>query len=216
MNTTPSSGGEPPQYCGKRTSSARVFGVPLLNRNGPVPIIPLATHVPGLSGDRGRLDDRLVRRLADEVRERPVGDERRNSTVYGPLLITPAGERRLLGIAEKSCDVAADMYCLKLATTSSALKVLPLWNLTPRRSWNVQTVAFVFAFQLVASAGLTCSCWLEKVRYSPIRLAKASEPASLSRTGSKLEPALVAPTRIVPPRFCATASVAPNAASSPM
>ena len=31
-------------------------------------------------------------------------------------------------------------YCLKLATTSSAVIVLPLWNLTPRRSWNVQTV----------------------------------------------------------------------------
>ena len=25
-----------------------MFGVPLLNRNGPVPIMPLETHVPGL------------------------------------------------------------------------------------------------------------------------------------------------------------------------
>ena len=43
---------------------------------------------------------------------------------------------------------------LKVATTSSALKVLPLWNLTPWRSFTVQTLASSLV-QEVASSGWT-------------------------------------------------------------
>ncbi len=82
---------------------------------------------------------------------------RRNSTVYGPLLTTPSGPSRFAGIAERISDGVTDRYCLKVATTSSAFIVLPLWNLTPRRSWNVHLVSVAFGFQLVASHGFTCS-----------------------------------------------------------
>ena len=71
-------------------------------------------------------------------------------------------------------------YCLKLATTSSAVIVLPLWNLTPLRSWNVHVVRVLFGFQLVASQGFTCRALFENVRNSPQIPASPSEPASRS------------------------------------
>ena len=71
-------------------------------------------------------------------------------------------------------------YCLKLATTSSAFKVLPLWNFTPLRIWKVQTVRAALGFQLVASHGFTSNLLFVQVRYSPGIPARPSEPASLS------------------------------------
>ena len=139
----------------------------------------------------------------------------RNCTVYGPVFTTPSGPSRLGGIAPSSCDVVSVRYCLKLATTSSAFMVLPLWNFTPLRSWNVHIVRLAFGFQLVASHGFTWSALFENVRYSPGIPAKASDPASRRWYGSRLEANAVSPTRSVPPRFCAS-PVAPNAGSSPM
>ena len=89
-----------------------------------------------------------------------------------------------------------------LATTSVAVIVLPLWNLTPLRIWNVQTVASAFGFQLVASHGTTLPCGFVNVRYSPGMPASASAPPSLSRYGSS-EPPPVSPTRSVPPAWTA-------------
>ncbi len=76
---------------------------------------------------------------------------------------------------------------MKLATTSSAFIVLPLWNFTPRRSWNVQTVRALFGFQLDASHGFTWNLLFVQVRNSPGMPARPSEPASLSPYGSSFE-----------------------------
>jgi hypothetical protein len=70
-------------------------------------------------------------------------------------LTTPDGSIIVAGSAERICDVFWFRYCLKLATTSSAVSVLPLWNLTFLRIWNVQTVRSLFGFQLVASQGFS-------------------------------------------------------------
>ena len=111
----------------------------------------------------------------------------RNCTVYGPVLTTPSGPIIEAGSAPRACESFTDRYCLMLATTSSAFSVLPLWNLTPRRIWNVQTVRALFGFQLVASHGLTWSLLFVYVRYSPGMPARPSDPASLSPYGSRLE-----------------------------
>src|SRR5262249_165601 len=135
---------------------------------------------------------------------------RRNCTVYGPVLTTPSGPMRLGGSAPTACEVFSERYCLKLATTSSAVIVLPLWNLTPLRIWNVQTVRSWFGFQLGASDGFTWSALFVKVRNSPEKPVRASEPASRSRYGSRPDVNAVRPTRMVPP-ILAGAMVAPNA-----
>src|SRR5438552_16943502 len=93
-----------------------------------------------------------------------LGEVRWNWTVYFPAFRTPSGGSRLAGIADRSCDFGLPASCLKLATTSSAVISLPLWNLTPLRSWNVHDVAVVFGFVLVASHGLTWRAGLEDVR----------------------------------------------------
>ena len=115
----------------------------------------------------------------------PIGDLSRKTTVYGPFADTPAASKN--GI-RPAFDPFAPTYCFMLATTSFAVIVLPLWNLTPLRIWNVHTVASAFGFQLVASQGTTLPCGFVKVRYSPGMPANASEPPSLSRYGSSEPP----------------------------
>ena len=44
---------------------------------------------------------------------------------------------------------------LKLKQTAAELNGVPSWNVTPLRSWNVQVLPFLEAFQLVASLGTT-------------------------------------------------------------
>ena len=126
-----------------------------------------------------------------------MGDLSRNTTVYGPVAETPdvskKGER-------PAFDPFAPTYCFMLATTSAAVSVLPLWNFTPLRIWNVHTVASAFGFQLVASHGRILPCGSVNVRYSPGMPASASAPPSLSRYGSS-DPPPVSPTRSVPPAW---------------
>ncbi len=100
-----------------------------------------------------------------------------------------------------------------LATTSLDVISWPLWNLTPLRSWKVQTVASLFGLQLVASAGRTLACGSVNVRYSPGMPANASDPPSLSFHGSSELPGAVMPSRSVPPA-CTGSSCAPKATSA--
>ena len=79
-------------------------------------------------------------------------------------------------------------YCFRLATTSWAVNVLPLWNLTPLRIWKVHTVASSFGLKLVASQGTTRPSGVVKVRYSPGMPENASDGPSLSRYGSSDAP----------------------------
>src|SRR5262249_27827859 len=112
----------------------------------------------------------------------PVGCCRWNSTVYGPFLTTPDGARIPL-----KTDAAADVApvrTLYVATTSSAVSAWPLWKWTPLRIWNVQTVAVLFGFQLVASHGCRCRFGSENVRNSPGMLATPRPPSSASLLGS--------------------------------
>src|SRR3990170_3188809 len=171
--------------------------------------MPLATQVPGLPAIAAGWMIAWYVVWLTRFGNALFGDLSRNWTVYGPVLTTPDGSRRLNGIAERSSDVFSVRYCLKLATTSAAVIVLPWWNLTPRRSWNVQTVRSALGFQLVASHGFTCRALFENVRNSPGMPARASEPASLSRYGSTLEANAVKPTRSVPPLFCDATERAP-------
>ena len=139
--------------------------------------MPLLTHVPGLRRDRRRLDDRLVRRLAQQVRERA---ERRLEPEDDGV---SAGGRHSGGVEERAEAGVRPLatYCFIEATTSADVISLPLWKRTPLRSWNVQTVASLFGFQVVASIGRTCAWGLVNVRYSPGMPAKASAPPSFRR-----------------------------------
>ena len=90
---------------------------------------------PGLRRDRRRLDDRLVGRLADEVREH--ADRRlepEDAPCTGPVADTPAASKNG---DRPAFEPLAPTYCFMLATTSAEVIVLPLWNLTPLRIWNV-------------------------------------------------------------------------------
>src|SRR3972149_1089072 len=142
--------------------------------------MPLATQVPGLPAIAAGWMIAWYVVWLTRFGNALFGDLSRNWTVYGPVLTTPDGSRRLNGIAERSSDVFSVRYCLKLATTSSAVIVLPLWDLTPRRGWNVQTVRAGFGPPLGRSHGFACSLLLENVRYSPGMPANASAPAVLS------------------------------------
>ena len=126
------------------------------------------------------------------------------STVYGPLAETPAASKYGL---RPAFDCFTPTYCFRLATTSLEVIVWPLWNLTPLRSWNVQAVASLFGFQLVASHGTHTPFGFVNVRYSPGMPASARAPPSLRRYGSSEAPGAVSPTRIVPPAFAATRCV---------
>ena len=86
-----------------------------------------------------------------------------------------------------------------LATTSAAVSVLPLWNLTPLRIWNVHTVASAFGFQLVASQGRIFPCGFVKVRYSPGMPANAERAAVVEQVRLERVRLPVRPTRSVPP-----------------
>ena len=151
-----------------------------MRRNGPVPIIPLATQVPGLFAIAAgwMIAWYVVWLISEGIAA--FGEFRWKATVYFPTFRIPDGSRSVFGIADRSCEVFWPVYCLKLATTSSAVISLPLWKLTPRRSWNVHTVPFLFGFQLVANHGFTWSAAFEKVRNSPGIPASPSDPASRS------------------------------------
>src|SRR3970040_895595 len=100
--------------------------------------MPLATQVPGLPAIAAGWMIAWYVVWLTRYGNALFGDLSRNWTEYGPVLTTPSGPRRLGGIAPSISDAFSVRYSLKLATTSSAVIVLPLWNFTPRRSWNVQ------------------------------------------------------------------------------
>ena len=75
--------------------------------------------------------------------------------MFGPDADTPEASKNG---DRPAFEPLAPTYCFMLATTSAAVSVLPLWNLTPFRIWNVHTVASAFGFQLVASQGTTFPC----------------------------------------------------------
>ena len=131
--------------------------------------------------------------------------------MYGPVAETPDASKNG---DRPAFEPLALTYCFMLATTSFAVIVLPSWNLTPLRIWNVQTVASAFGFQLVASHGTTCPCGFVNVRYSPGMPANASEPPSFSRYGSSEAPNAAMPTRIVPPALTAVAARARDGAAA--
>ena len=82
----------------------------------------------------------------------PIGDLSRTTTVYCPRAETPDASKNG---REAGVRALAVTYCFMLATTSCAVSVLPLWNLTPLRIWNVHTVASAFGLKLDASQGTT-------------------------------------------------------------
>ena len=139
-----------------------------------------------------------------------MGDFSLKTTVYRPVAETPEASK--YGVSP-AFDALLPTYCFMLATTSAAVSVLPSWNLTPLRIWNVHTVAFAFGFQLVASDGTTCPFGFVNVRYSPGMLEKASAPPSLSRYGSMGPAGAVRPTRIVPPALPAARRVRASGAA---
>src|SRR5580765_7466438 len=97
-------------------------------RKGPVPIIPLDTHVSGFAAmAAGWMIAWYVVWLTRNGNAL-FGALSRNCTEYCPVLTTPEGSIIVGGSADRICDVFWLRYCLKLATTSSALRVLPLWN----------------------------------------------------------------------------------------
>jgi hypothetical protein len=97
---------------------------------------------------------------------------------------TPSGERTPLK-AESACDPDfGSTRRLNVATTSSARIVPPFWNLTPRRSLNVQTLASWLGFQLVASSGERVRFGFARFRNSPTMLVASAPPWAASRWGS--------------------------------
>ena len=143
-----------------------------------MPIIPALTQPPGCAAIAAGWMIAWYVVWLTRYGNTPIGDLSRKTTVYCPLAVTPAGSK--YGV-RPALELFSRTYCRMLATTSWAVSVFPLWNLTPRRIWNVHTVASAFAFQLVASAGRTRPCGFVKVRYSPGMPANASEPPSLRR-----------------------------------
>ncbi len=130
--------------------------------------------------------------------------------MYGPVLTTPLGER--IPVNAEAAAELGPASTLNVATTSSAVSVWPLWNLTPLRIWNVQTVAVAFGFQLVASHGWSLSFGSENVRNSPTMRgdAEAAFVCQLARLG-RLGRGEDQPTRSVPPALHrAVARVAPR------
>ena len=130
-----------------------------------------------IGGDRGRLDDRLVRRLAQQVRERAERRLQPEADGVPAAAETPAASKN----GARPAFDPLPTYCFIEATTSADVISLPLWKRTPLRSWNVQTVASLFGFQVVASVGRTCAWGLVNVRYSPGMPEKASAPPSFRR-----------------------------------
>ncbi len=84
-------------------------------------------------------------------------------------------------------------------TTSSAVREAPLWNLTPWRILNVQTVALEFADQLVASTGVRFRVWPDRHRYSPVCASMSSPPWSATVTGLIAAVGVTMPTLITAP-----------------
>ncbi len=118
----------------------------------------------------------------------PIADFSLKTTVFGPVAETPAASKYGLSPA---FDALTPTYCFMLATTSAAVSVLPSWNLTPLRIWNVHTVASLFGFQLVASEGTTSPFGFVNVRYSPGMLEKRERAAVVEQV--RLDAGLRAP-----------------------
>ena len=79
---------------------------------------------------------------------------------FGPLrvIVTSSGAvactSLITATRDLDCEMLSSPRCRLIEnTTSSASIVLPLWNSTPLRSLNVQTVRSSLASQLVASSG---------------------------------------------------------------
>src|SRR5919197_4182916 len=115
----------------------------------------------------------------------PVGASRWNATVNLSTFRTPPGERTPL-YAESACEPPfGSVSRLYVATTSSAVISCPVWNLTPRRSLYVQTSAFLFDFQLVASSGMSLPLSVVRLSISPAMLPVTRLPVSAYVCGSR-------------------------------
>src|SRR2546423_14392330 len=92
----------------------------------------------------------------------------------------------------------------------------PLWNFTPFRSLNVQTVPSLLGFQLSASIGSRRSFrLLSKMRNSPVWLSMVSPPASATVSGLTAAAGVTMATRSVPPRLAGPAALVPDDEDEP-
>src|SRR5579864_524832 len=84
----------------------------------------------------------------------------------------------------------------------------PLWNVTPVRSLNVQTLPSLFGLQLSASIGWSASFRFEsKIRNSPVWLSMHRPPASATVSGLTAAAGAEMATRSVPPFLAGAAGV---------
>ena len=139
--------------------------------------MPLLTHVPGLAAIAAGWMIAWYVVWLSRYGNVPSGAFSRKRTAYRPAAETPAASKN----GARPAFDPLPTYCFIEATTSADVISLPLWKRTPLRSWNVQTVASLFGFQVVASAGRTCAWGLVNVRYSPGMPEKASAPPSFRR-----------------------------------
>ena len=84
-----------------------------------------------------------------------------------------------------------------VATTSSAVMVAPLWNLTPLRILKVQTLPSWLGVQLSASTGRRTRSEPEFARNSPVCCSISRPPASATVMGSMAAAGTVVETRKV-------------------
>src|SRR5215472_2380897 len=108
---------------------------------------------------------------------KPLGSERRNSTVSGPVATTSltASNSPCLGL---STPVGGKMMWLKLATTSSAVSGAPSWNFTPSRSTKVGSVSKV---EVTTPMALICKALFPSISTFETLPSTASHKAIVRR-----------------------------------
>src|SRR5262249_61313878 len=101
--------------------------------------------------------------------------------------------------------------------TSSAVKGLPLWNVTPGRRWISHTVALLFFIHLSAGPGAIVRSGLTRTSGSYRLYWRDVSMNDEPRPGLNVSPlpAPAWPTRRVPPRLIGVASGAADALSAP-
>ena len=129
----------------------------------------------------------------------PLGASRRNSTVAGSIALPPPFDRTPANTESAFEAPSGSARRSIVATTSSAVRSWPSWNLTPWRILNVQTEPSALGFQLSARRGRSLSLSSDQVRYSPDWPSTARAPSLLTITGSSAPAGARMPVRIVPP-----------------
>ncbi len=108
-----------------------------------------------------------------------------------------------------------DWRILNVATTSSAEKGWPSWNLTPLRSWKVQVFALFDDFHDVASMGRRTAFLSAYTSCSPASMETPRAPSDCSSGGSSEPSTEMCPMRIVPDDARPAANGAAAAAGAP-